>query len=100
MVFTLPDHHDTQDLDLANFSLVTSRPKTEHPKGTYVVQSKQTYSCTGCPKKMYDSDMMFWGAFRYLSSLTMILGTLIYDTRKSPITTVTSSVSYSAPYSS
>ena len=38
---------------------------------------------------MHDSEMMVWGAFRYLSSLTMILGTLIYDTRASLGTTGT-----------
>ena len=31
----------------------------------------------GVPKEVHDSKMMLWGAFRYLSSLTMILGTLI-----------------------
>ena len=29
------------------------------------------------PKKVHDSEIMLRGAFRYLSSLTMILGTLI-----------------------
>ena len=31
----------------------------------------------GVPNKMNDSKMMLWGAFRYLSSLTRILGTFL-----------------------
>ena len=45
------------------------------------LNSHTKHIITGCQKKMNDSEMIHWGAYRDCSLLTMILGTLKQDTR-------------------